>query len=305
MAIEKHLLGKVFISHSSIDKPFVRRLSRRLQNGGYQVWLDEKELVPGDKLAESVSKALESASVVLVVVSSAAIKSKWLAFELNKATQKMIEGSCRVIPIIKEKVNLPPEVQGLLYADFTGSFVLGYKSVLTALKYESMKKATNAGFWALADVAASRVFGGKSYISVGGEYKSFDYEGFTLPYVTEDGNDLTVVYEEVSDYLKTKEPLTERWWHEYCEAKGQNYGEDLFLVLTERAIGFATDGASSNSTRVKWKRFSDYPYDKRIAAFVDLCGLEQAKWHEHVKQSRKVLLEYATKNFKLEPIRED
>lgn len=112
MAIEKHLIGKVFISHSSIDKAFVRRISRRLQKDGYQVWLDEKELVPGDKLAESVSKALDSSSVVLVIVSSAAIKSKWLAFELNKATQKMIEGRCRVIPIIKEKAHLPPGSAG-------------------------------------------------------------------------------------------------------------------------------------------------------------------------------------------------
>ena len=210
-----------------------------------------------------------------------------------------------MIPLIKEKVSLPPEVQGLLYADFTGSFALGYKSVLTALKHESMKTTTKAGFWALADVAACRVFGGKSYVSMGGEYTSLEYEGFTLPYITEEGNNLMVVYEEVSDYLKKKEPLTDKWWREYCDAKDQIYHENLFLVLSERPIAFATDGTSRDSIRVKWKRFSDYQYDKRIAVFVDLCGLDHTDWHQHIKRSRNVLLDYAIDNLQVKPIGED
>jgi TIR domain len=86
MVFAKTLLGKVFISHASTDKPFVRRLVSRLQMEGFQVWLDEHELHVGDQLAEEISKALSSSQVVLVVVSKASIKSRWLKFELNKAT---------------------------------------------------------------------------------------------------------------------------------------------------------------------------------------------------------------------------
>ena len=50
--MKKHLLGKVFISHSSLDKPFVRRLTRRLEKEGFRVWLDERELVAGDSLGK-------------------------------------------------------------------------------------------------------------------------------------------------------------------------------------------------------------------------------------------------------------
>jgi len=47
--MEKHLLGEIFISHSSLDKPFVRRLARRIEKSGFSVWLDEKELIAGEK----------------------------------------------------------------------------------------------------------------------------------------------------------------------------------------------------------------------------------------------------------------
>jgi hypothetical protein len=34
-------LGKVFISHTAADKPFVRRLAARLKKSQFNVWLDE------------------------------------------------------------------------------------------------------------------------------------------------------------------------------------------------------------------------------------------------------------------------
>jgi hypothetical protein len=114
-----YMLGKVFISHSAVDKAFVRMLAHKIEKAGFRVWLDEKELLVGDSLPKKISEAIKSASVVLVVVSSASIQSRWLSFELNQATQKMVEGKCRVIPVVIEQTELPPEVTGLLYADFT------------------------------------------------------------------------------------------------------------------------------------------------------------------------------------------
>jgi hypothetical protein len=82
----------------------------------------------------------------------------------------------------------------------------------------------------------------------------------------------------VSDYVNNQNPLNERWWDEYSKAKGE-LSEDLFLILTQRPIGFTFDGTALDSTRVKWKRFSDFEYDKRVAVFVDLSGLDNAEWH--------------------------
>lgn len=138
--------------------------------------------------------------VVLMVVSSASIKSKWLKFEINKATEKMVEGHCRVIPIIKERVSIPAEVQGLLYADFTSSFQYGIKSVLTALGYEAKKNFFQLGFWAQIDILLQKIFKTSS-ISILGEYKSQDYDVLSLPTPNRDGEEeTTVVYEVVSSY---------------------------------------------------------------------------------------------------------
>src|SRR5690349_15024290 len=98
--MDKSLFGKVFISHSSLDKPFVRRIVEAIEADGFKTWLDEKELLPGDSLARRLSEGVAHAPAVLVVVSKSSIESRWLAFELNKATERMVQGSCRVIPIV-------------------------------------------------------------------------------------------------------------------------------------------------------------------------------------------------------------
>ena len=55
--MKKQLLGKVFISHSSLDNPFVWKLSRSLEKEGFRVWLDKRELVAGDLLGKKISEA--------------------------------------------------------------------------------------------------------------------------------------------------------------------------------------------------------------------------------------------------------
>src|SRR6266704_928925 len=102
-----HQLGKVFISHTATDKPFVRRLAARLDKLHFRVWLDEHDLIAGDPLPQSIGKALQEARVVLVVVSKASVASKWLRFEVNVATERMIKGECRVIPIVIDETPLP------------------------------------------------------------------------------------------------------------------------------------------------------------------------------------------------------
>ena len=57
-------LGKVFISHTAADKPFVRRLAARLEKSQFHVWLDEHDLIAGDPLPESIGKALQAARVI-------------------------------------------------------------------------------------------------------------------------------------------------------------------------------------------------------------------------------------------------
>ncbi|MCK4558645.1 MAG: toll/interleukin-1 receptor domain-containing protein [Calditrichia bacterium] len=274
MSINTHALGKIFISHSSADKPFVRSLSEKINNSGYSVWLDERDLIVGDPIAEKISKAIEEARIVFVVVSKASIASKWLKYELNIATDRMIQGECRVIPVIKEKVELPPEVKGLLYADCTSGIKDGIRAILTALEHETRRRAWEI-FWRRAESLIEQIFEHTGYVSTGGEYKGDDYEVIYLPIKDDDENEVTVVFESVSNYLDKLEPLSELWWSEYKEAMLE-LSESYFLLLTQRPFNLQVGHTHPNSSRVHHSAFKYDHLDFVTSDFfvVDLSGID-------------------------------
>lgn len=51
-----------FISHSTLDKPFVRRLAADLVAHGVKVWLDEQQMMVGDSLPEKIAQGLAAIS---------------------------------------------------------------------------------------------------------------------------------------------------------------------------------------------------------------------------------------------------
>ena len=46
-----------FISYSSLDRPFAKRLYDALQSKGIRCWLDEKQLLPGHDISRELSEA--------------------------------------------------------------------------------------------------------------------------------------------------------------------------------------------------------------------------------------------------------
>ncbi|MFN9951710.1 MAG: toll/interleukin-1 receptor domain-containing protein, partial [bacterium] len=46
---------KVFISHSSRDKPVVEPLARYLRSVGIDAWLDKWEIAPGDDIIAKIN----------------------------------------------------------------------------------------------------------------------------------------------------------------------------------------------------------------------------------------------------------
>jgi hypothetical protein len=50
----------VFLSHNSIDKPWVIKLKKALEARGLKVWLDKDEILPGDLFAEALERGIAS-----------------------------------------------------------------------------------------------------------------------------------------------------------------------------------------------------------------------------------------------------
>lgn len=246
----KRSLGKVFISHSSKDKSFVRRLAESIWHDGYQVWLDEKELVPGDALAERLSIAIRESKVICVVVSKHSVASAWVKFELNKATGLMVGGDCRIIPVLRGRTELPAELDGLLYADFRQSFASGYKAVRAALDREA--ESTELSDWFRLKALAESTFIHVNYASQMGEYESLDYETIELP-GTEGRGDRTRTADAVLDLIEStdyrRDPLGESWWDEYRRVQ-ERYGETYHLVASERSIDISSLAPLEDNSRV-------------------------------------------------------
>ncbi len=194
---QSRLPGPVFISHSSDDKKFVRRLNADLEHHGFETWLDEKTMVVGDSLPAKISSGLERASAVIVVISPASTGSAWLHYELQLATERMIKG-LRVLPILLEDAVVPPELRALLYADFRKSYNDGVNAVTRSLEQLAQAHADAAApkpFYLVVKERLGEVFDSVGFMSIMGEYKSRDYDVCHVE--VDDGAELEIVYDEV------------------------------------------------------------------------------------------------------------
>lgn len=126
---------KVFLCHSSGDKPAVRELYKRLQADGFEPWLDEEELLPGQKWQQEIPKAVRAADTILVCLSRGSTAKdgyvqKEIKYALDAADEKP-EGTIFVIPLRLEDCSIPERLKdwhvGNLYEE------RGYEKLLRAL----------------------------------------------------------------------------------------------------------------------------------------------------------------------------
>lgn len=76
----------VFLCHSSNDKQSVRKLYQQLRTEGFDPWLDEEKLLPGQNWDLEIRRALRNSQVVIVCLSSGSItKSGYVQKELRQA----------------------------------------------------------------------------------------------------------------------------------------------------------------------------------------------------------------------------
>ncbi|MFT6442667.1 MAG: hypothetical protein ACJASQ_000437 [Crocinitomicaceae bacterium] len=113
-------MSKVFLSHTSNDKPFVRKLAADLRNYGHTVWIDEAEINIGDSLIGKIRDGLDSVDYVAAILSKESIESEWVKKELEIASNREIkEKKIVVLPILIEDVELPGFLEGKFYGDFS------------------------------------------------------------------------------------------------------------------------------------------------------------------------------------------
>jgi hypothetical protein len=98
-------LALLFLSHSSADDGFVRELREALAELDQEVWIDSRQLRGGDPLWSEIQAAIEAASGFAVLVSPAALQSRWVGKELRHALKVQAERGRDAFPVIPLSLN--------------------------------------------------------------------------------------------------------------------------------------------------------------------------------------------------------
>lgn len=140
----------VFLCHASQDKPAVRGLYTNLCKDGFDPWLDEENLVPGQDWELEIRRAVRKSDAVVVCLSNGSVSKEGylqreLRFVLDVADEKP-EGTIFVVPVKLEDCELPDRLRALHCV--TLSAPGGYDKLKLALATRARQleqKATNPG----------------------------------------------------------------------------------------------------------------------------------------------------------------
>jgi hypothetical protein len=127
---------KVFLCHSSGDKPAARELYRRLDEAGADPWLDEEDLIPGQEWASEIPRAVRASDVVVVCLSNASVnKAGYLQKELKYAldsADEQPEGTIFLIPLKLEECEVPERLSRWQWVNYFDA--KGYERLILALQ---------------------------------------------------------------------------------------------------------------------------------------------------------------------------
>ena len=87
-AMEPIQFYSCFISYSSKDKDFAERLHADLQAKGVRCWFAPEDLKIGDRFQESIEESIRVFDKVMIVLSDASVKSRWVEREVNAALER-------------------------------------------------------------------------------------------------------------------------------------------------------------------------------------------------------------------------
>jgi DNA (cytosine-5)-methyltransferase 1 len=132
-------LLRVFLCHSSKDKPIVRTLYHRLREDGVSPWLDEEDLLPGQKWEVEIPRAVQCSDAVIVCLSQGSTNKrgyvqKEIKYALDVADEQP-EGTIFLIPLRLEECNVPGSLSNIQWVNLFED--KGYERLMRALKARS------------------------------------------------------------------------------------------------------------------------------------------------------------------------
>jgi formylglycine-generating enzyme required for sulfatase activity len=112
---------RIFLCHAKEDKTIVRNLHKRLKNDGFDVWLDEVDLIVGQEWELEIPKAVKASDIVLVLLSNNSVtKTGYVQKEIRIAldvADYQPEGAIFLIPARLEDCKVPDRISRFQWVD--------------------------------------------------------------------------------------------------------------------------------------------------------------------------------------------
>ncbi|MEK6967441.1 MAG: TIR domain-containing protein [Nanoarchaeota archaeon] len=107
-------MTKIFISHSSKDNEFIKKLVEKLPTDTY--WVDYVDLDLGDSILEKIEAGIIECSDFLLILSRNSLESKWVKYESEMATIRSLkDGFMRIRVVNIDGCKVPLRFQPLKY----------------------------------------------------------------------------------------------------------------------------------------------------------------------------------------------
>jgi hypothetical protein len=123
---------RYFFSYARTDSEFVLQVAKDLRAVGANLWLDQLDIVPGQRWDRAVEEALKTCKGLIVVLSPESLDSNNVMDEVSYALE---EGKL-VVPIVVRSSDIPFRLRRVQRIDFTANYDTGFSQLLRAMHLE-------------------------------------------------------------------------------------------------------------------------------------------------------------------------
>ena len=125
---------QIFISYAHQDATMAQRLAHDLQQAGWPIWIAPDSITPGELWAAAIDRGLESSGIFLLLISPAAVNSRWVQDETYAAIDLEKKGHIRFFSLLLTKTPpyLPPTWKAYQYIPLAPNYQTGF----TALQHQ-------------------------------------------------------------------------------------------------------------------------------------------------------------------------
>ncbi|MBU0486618.1 MAG: toll/interleukin-1 receptor domain-containing protein [Bacteroidetes bacterium] len=94
-----------FLSHSHKEKAFIEEIADKLEAHGISVWLDKRQIIPGDSFIDSIEKGMSLCHTCLIFYGKNT-PNGWFKNEIESALIRIAyDKTFRVIPVLLPRAN--------------------------------------------------------------------------------------------------------------------------------------------------------------------------------------------------------